>query len=138
MRPKSLLFYKLVGRYTSLSNQHTSAAFFTGSNLIILRDLRISMYIYIIPLLFILCRTLTCSLYPRGLATYRPSDGAYIAFLTSISGFSVWGIVEITPVFGLFYPVLQFDILVILATFTPSSVTSPEIKKLYIPLTQKG
>jgi hypothetical protein len=50
----------------------------------------------------------------------------------------VWGIVEITPVFAHFYPVLQFDILVILATFTPSSVTSPEIKKLYIPLTQKG
>jgi hypothetical protein len=82
--------------------------------------------------------TLAGSLYPRGLATYRPSDGAYIAFLTSIPECSVWGIVENTPVFGVFYPVLSFDILVILATFTPSSVTSPEIKKLYIPLTQKG
>jgi hypothetical protein len=103
MRLKSPLFYKLDGRYTFLSSQHTSAAFFTGWNWIF-REIVVTI-IYTIPLLFIhyaLPQQPDFSLYPRGLATYRPNDGLYIAFSPRISNTTVWGIVLFCPVLSCF------------------------------------
>ena len=85
------------------------------------------------------------SFYPLGLATLRPIDGANVAILTMKTEHLRHKMGFILSYFVLFYPsfvliclILQFDTFDILATFTPSSVTSPENKMLYIPLIQKG
>jgi len=74
-----------------------------------------------------------------------PSVGHNVAILTMKTEHlrHNWGIflsyfVLFYPSFVLFCLILQFDTFDILATFTPSSVTSPENKMLYIPLNQKG